>query len=224
MASESLQVDCGLMTRKGARASDIASPSPPTAELLQRRRTQRVAVLWLVLPLFASALGIRSCAARRRPAAEFRLDTVFDRPVVGPARGTAEFRRELGHALASLDADMLLPVSPFPLATTHDARVMVTKAKPDGTVVATYQLGGNTTSFLLTVSPTGKICTPQSVIRWEEPVPVRTATGCLARNPGAAGGVFIEWLERGRSVHVEATSTDADAVLAWLGAWQWLRG
>ena len=185
----------------------------------------------MVLPFIASGLGIRSCLERERPSAEYRLDTVFDRSISAADAGGNDVQHDVRHdvrhdlrsVLVRLRSDMLLPTVPFPRVRQPNARVMVTKAKPDGTVVGTYQVGGNRTTFLLTVSPTGQICTPQSVIHWEQPVPIRTATGCLARNPGAAGGVFIEWLERGHSVHVEATSADADAVLAWLGSWRWLR-
>ena len=154
-----------------------------------------------------------------------QLRTRLDERSSSPSDGLLDpaTRGALRDRAAALGVPTLIPArsSPSP-AMRGNARVVITEATPDGALVYTYLIGGSDSiepSLVITISPLDRVCTDQSAIDWQQPVPIRSSTGCLARNPGARGGVFLEWVEGEHSLHVESASPDADALLAWLGSW-----
>ena len=189
------------------------------------RLARRLVLVWLVLPLVALILGLRSCARSPGPDRPLQLRTRMDQRSSSPSDGLLDpaTRGALRNRAAALGVATLIPARTSPSPTMRgNARVVITDATPDGALVYTYLVGGEDSidpSLVMTISPLDRVCTDQSAIDWQQPVPIRAATGCLARNPGARGGVFLEWVEGEHSLHVESASPDADALLAWLGSW-----
>jgi hypothetical protein len=180
--------------------------------------------VWILLPIVAVVLGLRSCA--RSPGTEraLQLRTRFDEHAPAALGGPLDdaTRAELRVKARALGMVTLIPLRPAALPVLHGTgHVIITESTPDAELVFTYVIEGRgpNPALLLTISPLDRVCTEQSAIQWQQPVPIRSSTGCLAPNPGASGGVFLEWVEDGHSLHVEAASPDADAVLAWLGSW-----
>ena len=189
------------------------------------RLARRLVLLWLVLPLVALILGLRSCARSPGPDRPLQLRTRLDERSSSRSDGLLDpaTRGALRDRAAALGVTTLIPArSSLSPAMRGNARVVITEATPDGALVFTYLVGGSDSidpSLVITISPLDRVCTDQSAIDWQQPVPIRSSTGCLARNPGARGGVFLEWVEDEHSMHVESASPDADALLAWLGSW-----